>query len=289
MRPSNIYVFFTSIIMSCVLLATVFAVMIGFFIYRYNKGEEQFSKEVETETKTQNRDADIDGIFYLVADIESDWESLEYFLNDFDLSAEANIVQLGDITHLGVLDDFERYFGIIKKSGRTFYNIPGDRDLWKSGGLDNYSKYLGQSYYIKTIGNSKFLFIDNANEYEGISDEQFKFIEENLSDVDFVFMHNPIYFEGSPLSSIIRKGMGQYDPEVDKQRERLLQLIRDSNTKAVFGGDQHIYSESIDSNDKELKHYVVGSLNSKLNIGGRSFVILTTYKNGDYDVNKVNF
>lgn len=285
----NIYRLTLSIITSCVLLLIVLVVLISFFIYRYNKGEERFSTEVEKETKTQNQSEDIDGIFYLISDIENDWDSLDYFLSKSDLSSEARVIQLGDITHLGVAEDFIRYSGIIGKSGRTFYNIPGDRDLWKSGGLDNYSKYLGQPYYIRTVGNSKFLFIDNSNEYEGISEDQFKFIEENLSDADFVFMHNPIYFEGSPLSSIIRKGMGQYDPEVDKQRERLLQLIRESNAKAVFGGDQHIYSESTDASDKELKHYVVGSLNSSLNIGGRSFVVLTTYKSGDYAVNKVNF
>lgn len=228
----------------------------------------------------------VEAVVALVSDSENDWEALSKVIEALENKVIPNAFHLGDITQLGVIEDLQEAKTITTNETVKFNYVPGDRDLWKSSGVGNFNEVMGQNYSVVTIGSSDFLLIDNSNEFEGIDDEQWKFIEANIANAEYVLLHNPIYFNDS-LLGIVHKGMGQYSTEVEEQRVKLLSLIRNSNVKAVFAGDQHLFSESVDSEKPSLNHYVVGSLNTEKNIQQPNYVLLTLYADGDYHVEQL--
>ena len=217
----------------------------------------------------------------LVSDIESDLETLEVLIGQINNKEFDSIFVLGDITTLGTEEDMRNISDTLSLSKVPVHLVPGDRDLWKSK-LVNFNKVFNDDYYLKEIEGSIFMFINNADEYDGISEEQFTFIRDNISKADYILLHNPIYFEGSLLSSFFHKGMGQYSTEVDSQRKDLLQLVRQNNVKAVFAGDLHLFTEQVDSEDKDLRYYTIGALNNNRSIDAPSYAILEIYSNGEY-------
>ncbi len=228
----------------------------------------------------------IESVVAIVSDSEDDWETLSQVIENLDNGKILNGFHAGDITSLGVLEDLQEAKKITDNSSVEFNFVPGDRDLWKSGGVENFNKVFGESYKMVNIGSVNFLLIDNANEYEGIPEEEWTFIADNLSKADYVILHNPIYFNDS-LLGLAHHGMGQYSQNVEDQRVRLLSMIRNSNVKAVFAGDQHLFSESADTEKPELNHYVVGALNTDRNIQQPNYLLLTLYTDGDYHVEQV--
>lgn len=275
----------TVLFISCLAITFVlFVALISILVFR------NFYKKSNGLTVSKNNEKiekDIKAKVFLFADIESDVDSLKQSIttvNDNLKSVDRLVILMGDITSLGVIDDMEKVKNEMDKSKMTYYAVPGDRDLWKSHGLKNFNQVFGSSYYLKDIDGVKFMFIDNADEYAGISDDQFKFIKDNISDTDFIFLHNPIFFGGNIFKKLFRKGMGQYSGDVDVQRIELLKIIRNSNVKSVFAGDQHVYSESKDDVKDTLMHYVVGSLNRSRSVGNASYAILTIYNDNSYSV-----
>ena len=226
----------------------------------------------------------------LISDTEDFWENTKRAL---EAGKNGNVdfgIHLGDVTHLGVPSKLSEAKELFDNSGVTLYPIPGDRDLWKSrqttDGLAAFKDVFGEDYRVVDYRGIKFLLIDNSNIYEGIDDKQWSFIDENISDTDFVFFHNPIYFNESYLFG--DKGMGQYSQDVEQQRIRLLETIRKSNVKAVFAGNQHMFSETVDKEKQGLNHYVIGSLNPDRNLQMPNFSTLTIYEDGDYYVKKID-
>lgn len=225
----------------------------------------------------------------LIADTENYWDNTNKAIDYLENQDIKFIIHLGDVTILGVPEDLKTAKELFNKSSVKIYPVPGDRDLWKSrqtqNGLAAFNSVFGNSYGVVEENGIKFLLLDNANIYEGINDDQWKFIHENIDTSNFVFFHNPIFFKDNFLFG--DKGMGQYDEEVDKQRQELLALIRKSPVKAVFAGNQHLFSETVDSEDTDLFHYVIGSLNSERNLELPNFSILTIYDDGDYYIEKI--
>jgi len=232
------------------------------------------------------KDKPISQIIAIISDSESDWEYLDLALFEAKSRGATDIVHLGDITKLGVLEDFVVAKDLFIKSGLSVYPVPGDRDLWKSKGLDGFQRIFGKSYQLVDLSNISILLIDNSDEFEGLDPIQVGFVIDSLSDADFVFLHNPIYSESLLLGS---KGMGEYSLEVEEQRKVLLNLIRKSNVRAVFAGDQHKFSEVVDAEREALSHYVVGAINSERNLERPNMSILTVYTDGDYYVEKISF
>ena len=220
----------------------------------------------------------------LIADTENDWDNTQKALNEIKSKNIEYVFHVGDLTQLGVSEDFQSIKKLFDNSGLKVYSVPGDRDLWKSSGVSGYEKWFGMPYQFIVINGLRFIFIDNSNEYEGIGPEEWQFIEQNVTASDFVILHNPLHVGSFALG---RKGMGEYSNEVDTQRIRLLGLIRPTNVKAVFAGDQHIFSENVDEQLNDLFHYVVGSLNQERSLVP-TYAILSVYEDGDYFVENIN-
>jgi hypothetical protein len=275
-------------LMSVSCLGIVAAIIGGVILFQnIYKDPVNVSKEIPNEhSHLQAKSKPIESVIGIVSDSETDWETLSQAVENLENGKISNAFHAGDITQLGVIEDLKEAKRITDNSSINWNFIPGDRDLWKSSGTDNFKAVMGQDYKLVIIGSYKFLLIDNANEYEGIDDTEWKFIEQNIYNADFVILHNPIYFSDSVLG-LTHHGMGQYSDAVEAQRLRLLSLIRKSNVKAVFAGDQHLFSETDDDEKPELNHYVVGALNAARNIQQPNYLLLTLYTDGDYHVEQV--
>ncbi len=273
-----------SCLSSCYLLVILF--LIGtVLLIRYGT---EWAFETQKEPIVKSNDKEVAGRIFIVSDTESDWQTFErfvLFLGTSDSKPDA-IIHLGDITSLGVKDDFREFKDLVDRTSIDFHFVPGDRDLWKSSGPDNFKATLGTNYKVFTLLGQQILLIDNSNEYEGIDEEQFKFIDEHLGSSDFVFLHNPIFFNNSVLG-MMRKGMGQYSSDVEGQRLELLSKIRASNVKATFAGDQHFFSSTPDDGSDALVHFIIGALTIDRNLEAPNYGALNIYVDGTYDVEQV--
>lgn len=274
-----------------VLLALILAVVLLFQNVGFNTSTDSQTNDESTNPGAIQSQGEPVGepilAIALVSDTENDTDSLQSALDYISENSIPHLIHLGDITSLGVPEDLNRMQQLLESSGINYYAVPGDRDLWKSKGLDGFEASFGSSYGLVEIEGVNFLLIDNTNVYEGIEEAQWDYIRANIDDADFAALHAPIYFSTNILG-IARKGMGQYSTEVDDQREVLLDLVRGSNIKAVFSGDQHLFSVSGDIEvERGLQHYVIGALNTERNLYRPNFAILKVYENGAYTVEQV--
>lgn len=231
---------------------------------------------------------DVDKRYLLSADVEGDLDSLSMVCKisaDGQESVFDGTIILGDLTFFGIKRDLVEFSDELQSCKKPLYVIPGDRDLYASKGLTNYLEVFPKHFFYDET--NEFLFIDNADEYNGISDQQFSYITEHINKTKYVFLHNPIYYGDSLIDQLFKKGMGQYDPEVEEQRIKLLEIIRNANVKAVFAGDRHVFSQSVDNVKNSLSHYVIGSLNTERSISGATYAIFTIYKDGTYTVENI--
>lgn len=269
-------------------LSLILLIVLAFFlISKFNVLDNWFLHNSTQKTHLSPKDKPVAIAVGLISDSESDWDYLETALNELKARGITDVFHLGDISHLGVLADLSMANDYFIKSGLKVHPIPGDRDLWKSKGLEAFSSVFVSPYELVEIKGIKFLLINNSDEYEGIDVAQWKYIQENLPSSKFVLLHNPIYFG---TRSLWGKGMGEYSTSVDSQRKILLDLARSSNNVlAVFGGDQHLFSENLDDTRDTLFHYIVGSTSSDRNLERPNMAVLTVYEDGDYYVEKISF
>ena len=246
-------------------LSLVLLIVLGFFlISKFSIVNNWLFQNSTQKSHLSSKNKPIAITVGLISDTESDWDYLEIALNDLKNRGVTDVFHLGDISHLGVPKDLSTANEYFVKSGLKVHPIPGDRDLWKSKGIEAFSSVFGPAYGVVEVGNVKFLLINNSDEYEGIDEVQWKYISDNILLSKFILLHNPIYFGNRSLWG---KGMGEYSASVDSQRKSLLDLARSSaNMSAVFGGDQHLFSENVDSERGTLFHYIVGAANFVRNV-----------------------
>lgn len=278
---------------SCCALGCLVLILIPITIYYLiNKESDPHSPSQVSSTSivdpSESQEKAVRATVIMASDMESDFPSLENFVKTINEDSVDAVFILGDITTLGVKEDFVKSKSILNKSKVKVYYLPGDRDLWKSGGsIKNFKEILGDNYQLVDVNGVKFLMIDNANEYEGIDSTQFSFIESNLGSADYVLMHNPVYFNDS-LLGLMGKGMGQYSVEVNDQRNKLLGMIRTAPlVKATFAGDQHVFSVTDDSEEESLSHVILGSLSSIRNLDVSNYIKVKIYEDKTFSVEKL--
>lgn len=221
----------------------------------------------------------------LLADSHSDYENLTKALDITKSMSIGTVMFLGDFTQLGLLDDLTHAKEIMDKSGLKYYALAGDHDLWKSVGFDNFLQVFGKNNQSILIHGIKFVLLDNSANYTEITPETMAWFKEEVSNADFVILSQPLYYPR------LDRYMGHIDGEdvskVLAQRDMLLEIIRNTNVKAVISADLHT-SDSIDDPVKsELKHIQVGAITRERNLQSPRFSVFKYYENGSYDVQDV--
>jgi predicted phosphodiesterase len=221
------------------------------------------------------------------ADSHNDVTNLTKALSMSNDENITTILHLGDLTNLGITEDLQQTFSTLSSSGMTFYAIPGDRDLWKTSGPQNFLSVFGDNRHSFAIEDSKFVVFDNSMNFTKISQENIDWFYKEIADADFVFLSQPLYHPSNKVMGVFE---GEEIINVKSQADELLSAIRASNVKAVFAAEHHLSSETVDPVDPELMHYVVGAITSTINERPQSilqsprFSILTIKPDGTYTV-----
>jgi len=210
------------------------------------------------------------------------------------LAAEAGVHStffLGDYTDLGVEEDLKNAKKIMDESGLLYYSLPGDRDLYDSVGPLNYYNVFGKPRISVTIGDIKFVLIDNSANYTLIDQEILGQYELEIAEADFVVLSQPLYHPlasyGKPVMGLVK---GEVVADVKEQAQQILEMIRNSGVKAVVAGDHHSFSRYKDEVDKDLEHVVVGPVTeARAEQKKTSLTLLNVYDDGTYSIEEVYF
>ncbi|MBI2620967.1 metallophosphoesterase family protein [candidate division WWE3 bacterium] len=212
----------------------------------------------------------------IFADVHSDVENLKAALDKSADESVSAIFLLGDETDLGLVDDLQKIKNVMDESGIRYYAIPGDRDLWKTVGTQNFSDVFGDNYHTLTVNDTKFVVLDNSANYSVIPVELFDWFVGEVGDADFVLLSQPLYHPSN--DRIMGVVDGEEVPDVRKQARELLEMIRKTDVRAVIAGDHHASSVSTDPKKSGLTHYAVGAITRERNLQTPRFSILIMYE-----------
>ena len=231
----------------------------------------------------------------IMSDAEDDTANMTKAL---DLAKENNVnavFYLGDFTSWGDTASLMKMKDILDQSGLNYFAIPGDHDLAASvqdgdvSGLENFKSVFGDYFHSVSMGNYKFIVMNNAANFTPLSEDQMSWFTSEVSTADYVLLSQPLYHPTIKLYMGIVDG--QEVAEVKLQGITLLDTIRQSNVKAIIAGDQHNFSKSADVEKGELEHIVTGAL-----VGNESelrnpqkprFTLLQLFTDGTYKVKEV--
>ena len=192
---------------------------------------------------------------------------------------------LGDYTDLGVEEALSAAKKVIDDSELKYYSLPGDHDLWKTVGPENFIKVFGKNYQSVTVSGFKFVLLDNSANYTVIDAKQMDWFAKEVEDTDFVLVSQPLYHPTN--SRVMGVVNGEEVKEVKEQGLEILELIRNSNVKAVIAGDHHTSSNSADPERSDLKHIVIGALTRERNLQTPRFSLLNIYNDDSFDMEEV--
>lgn len=241
----------------------------------------------------------------ILSDVHEDLVNLEKALNLAGDRGVGTLFLIGDITNFGDLPALEKVKNVLDKSGVRYFVIPGDHDLAQSVSTDNFTQVFGPDNRVVDIYGYKFLLFDNSYNYTPISADKISWLQNNIDTTDFVFLSQPLYTTGlTPFFENIYMGSSSTDPETEDlktkqeivrdQGQSILSLIRSqSNIKAVFAGEHHKSSKTVDAKRSSLEHYIVGAVSSTVNdypqsiIQAPRFSLLTIYEDKTYQVEDI--
>lgn len=196
------------------------------------------------------------------------------------------IVHVGDISNLGLEEDLSDAKAILDNSGVKYYAIPGDRDLWKTVGTENFESVFGEDFHTFEVGGFKFVMLDNSANYSVIDGEVVGEFESELGGAEFVFLSQPLYHPNNIVMGVVD---GETVVKVKEQADELLGMIRNSKVEAVIAGDHHSFSVTPDPEDPNLEHIVAGAITRERNLqqGKPRILMLNLFSDGGYTVDDV--
>jgi len=196
---------------------------------------------------------------------------------------------LGDYTDFGIEENLRRAKSYMDESGLLYYSLPGDRDLYETVGPENYYSVFGEPRVSVTIGDIKFVLLDNSANYTVIDSVIIGQFVEELVGADYVVLSQPLYHPlasyGKPVMGLVK---GEVVGDVKEQAEELLSAIRDSDVKAIFAGDHHSFSKYKDTIDADLVHVVIGPVTDvRADQKKTSITLMNVFDDGSYSVEEV--
>lgn len=232
--------------------------------------------------------------FLLVADSHNDNTNLQKAINQAkqmhpDLSF---IIGLGDYTDVGTLDELKSAKKQFDSSGLRYFLVPGDHDLWDARNRSlpataNFREVFGPNYQSFNFSQFKFLLLDNSDDYQGLGEDQIKWITTELEKAKndqakgiTVFLHEPLFH---PSSDHV---MGKVEKDLKQQARNLIFQFKGAGVKKIFAGDIHYFSEYEDGETK-LPMVTVGAVTGDRNPQSPRFAIGYVFEDGTVKVEDV--
>lgn len=234
--------------------------------------------------------------FLLVADSHNENNYLQKALEQGKGRAKnlQFVIGLGDYTEVGTLAELQSAKKVFDAAGLRYFLAVGDHDLWDArdkGSISpevNFNKVFGQSYQSFVFKNVKFILMDNADIYLGMSQDQLDWVSLNLKKarVDenakliFGFIHAPLYHPSSDHT------MGNTEPKLKDQAKLLINMLKNEGTDELFAGDIHFFTRYQEPETK-LNMTTLGAVASAKNTQAPRYSIVTVYEDGSYSVEDV--
>lgn len=212
------------------------------------------------------------------------------------------IIGLGDYSEVGTIAELKSAKSVFDASNLRYFLIPGDHDLWdcRNRNLEPVSCFVGvfgshyQSFEFDspkenspTVYNFKFLLLDNSDDYQGFSDSEKQWIENELERIKqgsfkgvLVFLHEPLFH---PSSEHV---MGKIENTLKQQARDLIFELKDGGVKKVFAGDTHFFSE-YDEPVTGLPMMTAGAVSSQRNPQTPRFAVISVLEDGSIKVEDV--
>lgn len=200
--------------------------------------------------------------FAVFSDIHANYKNLEKALVMTESEQAEFIVITGDLTTVGNKSELLKVKNILDKTSLNYYAIPGNHDLYLGRKIEAniWEEVFGADYQSFEKNNQKFILINNADDYFGMNDKQWQWLEIELQECPqitcLVFMHEPL---NHPNSTHI---MGETSPAIASQAARLVMMLVNNQVKEVFAGHLH-FSSTYEIN--RLKTTIVGALTDDRN------------------------
>lgn len=167
----------------------------------------------------------------------------------------------GDLVVYPTKETYQSFLNQLGKIRVPTLVIPGNHDV----SFQNcyfYHTIFGRFYYSFIIGNSKFILLDNSNEYN-ISDEQFNWLEKELKNSQhlkyrFIFMHVPLWDPRDFSEGGLKFAHALKDPDFARKLEDLFIKYKVS---LLFESHIHGYYKFT---FRGLKHIITGGAGAEL-------------------------
>ncbi len=199
------------------------------------------------------------------------------------------VIGLGDYTEVGTIKELQDAKKEFDETGLRYFVTVGDHDLWDSRdkqkpSLENFQQVFGPSFQAFSFEGVKFLILDNSDNYSGLSEDQFKWLNFELDktkkdkDLKLIlsFLHEPLFHPSSAHT------MGWVSSNLKDQAKKLTEILKVGGVKEVFSGDIHYFTRYNDP-ISGLNMTTIGAVASQRNTQMPRFAIVTI--NDDYSYN----
>jgi len=226
----------------------------------------------------------------MMGDSANDNDSLARALDLAESLGANRVFYLGDYTEFGVKDNLIEAKAVMEASDLQYDSLPGDRDADINAvpvaNYDNYYSVFGLPKIGVTMGDIRFVLLNNSANYTLIDSVTLGQFYDELENADYVVMSQPLYH---PLASTIKPVMGmvrgKIEPEIKAQADEILDRIKESNAKVIIAGDQHSFARIQDNEKESLTHVYIGSIaEERADRGITSITLLNVYDDGSYSI-----
>ncbi len=250
--------------------------------------QDGVNSSTATDNENQPSNAAIVYSFAVIADSHLDYQNLSKALALAKERGAKFVIGIGDLSDVGTIGELTKTRNVYEASGLPFYIAPGDHDMWdsrnqKKDASQNFVDVFGPSYQAFTFQNSRFILINNADNYLGIDSTQLQWIEDELKNIDqtatqqiFVIADIPLFH---PSSDHV---MGKTEPKLKAQADHLMSIFSRAGVKQIFSADTHMYSSYKDPVNN-LPMMTVGAVTSERNPQTSRFVMVDVREDGSYN------
>jgi len=255
----------------------------GLFFWQAEKWEgveEHRSSVIKEETKPFLS-------FAVIGDPESDIDNLQRALEKVKEQNLSLAVLVGDLTKYGSDQQFQEVKEVLEKGEVNYFPLIGNHDLWltRETGRDIYPQYFGDRYYSMEIEGLQFIFLDNADQWQGMGQTQLDWLAEKLrNDAEtIIFSHIPFYHPES------EKVMDEYSQELTSEVEFVLEKICQKPPLALISGHIHHTDDYfyLCPEGEKIRMINAGSVNETRNWQLPRFLRIDLFKSGDLEIEEV--
>ncbi|MBN2027894.1 MAG: metallophosphoesterase [Actinobacteria bacterium] len=148
------------------------------------------------------------------------------------------LVVVGDITTGKGLQEMQGMKDYLDGTGIEYYTVPGDNDM-PGGDSSTYEAVFGPDHYAVDSRGAHLVFLNDAVQGVGCSDEELAWLQEDLAAVEegrliLAFAHVP---PGAPVDM----GKSGFVEEETESNRTMLDMLGEAGAPVIYCGHLHAY------------------------------------------------